>query len=68
MGIQFFYLLHCQVPSLSQGLHAAGDWDKHAGVLGWHHVQQQPWPQELWGTRQLSVSAFLLPLRDEEEC
>ena len=47
MGIQFFYLLHHQVPSLSQSLDTVGDWDQHAGVLGWHHVQQQPWPQEL---------------------
>ena len=68
MGIQVFHLPHHQVPSLSQHLDTAGDWDQHAGVLGWHHVQQQPWPQELWGTRRLSiVSAFLPPLRDEED-
>ena len=47
MGIQFFDLLHHQVPSLSQRLDTAGDRDQHAGVLGWHHVQQQPGPQEL---------------------
>ena len=47
MGIQFFHVPHHRVPSLSQGMDAAGDRDKHAGVLGWHHVQQQPRPQEL---------------------
>ena len=47
MGIQVFYLPHHQVPSLSQRLDTAGDRDQHAGVLGWHHVQQQPGPQEL---------------------
>jgi len=47
MGIQFFYLLLCQILSLRQGLDAMGDWDQHARVLGWHHVQQQPGPQEL---------------------
>ena len=47
MGIQFFDLPHHQVPSLSQRLDTAGDRDQHAGVLGWHHIQQQPWPQEL---------------------
>ena len=34
MGIQFFYLLLCQILSLRQGLDAMGDWDQHARVLG----------------------------------
>ena len=67
MGIQLLYSPSCQILSLGQGSDTARDRDQHAGVLGWHHEQQQPWPQELSGTRQLSVSAFLPPLRDEED-
>ena len=47
MGIQIFYPPFCQILSLSQGLDTARDRDQHAGVLGWHHKQQQPRPQEL---------------------
>jgi len=63
MGIQFFYLLPCQVLSHRQDSDTVGDQHQHAHVLGWHHKQQQPWPQ---GTRP-SISAFLPPLRDEED-
>lgn len=48
MEIDHFYLMPCcYVLSLSQGSESMGEQNQHAHVLSWHHIQQQPWPQEL---------------------